>query len=148
MKRLRVCLVAALGSLASFVVAPLFAQQSFIDVGTLAVNSDSRPATCSRSTTAARPSGTARSAGSTATAHALAQGQLIDLGVLPGLMFSMATRHQRPRRDRRVEQREFSFFRRSAVLWQDGQPIDLTPARSMSCGALAINKRGDIVGHC
>ena len=35
MKRLRVCIVAALGSFASFVVAPLLAQSSVIDIGRL-----------------------------------------------------------------------------------------------------------------
>ena len=34
------------------------------------------------------------------------------------------------------------------MLWEDGQPIDLTPAGYGSCAAQGINKRGDIVGQC
>ena len=102
MKRLRVCLIAALGSLASFVVTPLVAQQSFIDVGTLGFGSSYLLAVNNRNEAV----GYSEVSGLDSNRAMLwRDGQLIDLGVLPGLMLSVATEHQRSRADRRLEQR-------------------------------------------
>jgi probable HAF family extracellular repeat protein len=74
-------------------------------------------------------------------------GQLIDLGVLPGLMLSVATD---------INERgqivgwssEYQYERPRAVLWQDGQAIDITPPGYESCRAYGINNQGVIVGTC
>ena len=144
MKRLRVCVVTALGSFASFVVAPLVAQTSVIDVGTLGFGSSYLLAVNNRNEAV----GYSEVSGlDTNRAMLWRDGQLIDLGVLPGLDLSVAAD---------INERgqivgfssEFQYSRPRAVLWQEGQAIDITPAEYESCRALAINNRGDIVGQC
>jgi probable HAF family extracellular repeat protein len=74
-------------------------------------------------------------------------GQLIDLGVLPGLMLSVAN-DINDHGQIVGWSSEYQYARPRAVLWQDGQVIDITPPGYEECRAHAINKRGDIVGQC
>jgi probable HAF family extracellular repeat protein len=144
MKRLRVCLLAALGSLPSFVAVPLFAQQSFIDVGTLGFGSSYLLAVNNRGEAV----GYSEVSGlDTNRAMLWRDGQLIDLGVLPGLMLSVAT-DINDRGQIVGWSSEYQYAGRRAVLWQDGQVIDLTPTGYGDCTAQGINKKGAIVGEC
>jgi probable HAF family extracellular repeat protein len=74
-------------------------------------------------------------------------GQLVDLGLLPGRTLSWAG-DINDRGQIVGYSSEDQYNRPHAVLWQDGQPIDITPAGSESCAATTINNRGDIGGRC
>jgi probable HAF family extracellular repeat protein len=124
--------------------APVAAQSAFIDVGTLGFGSSYLLAVNNRGEAV----GYSEVSGLDSNRAMLwRDGQLIDLGVLPGMMLSVAT-------DINDHEQivgwssEYQYARPRAVLWQDGQPIDITPAGFEECRAQGINKRGDIVGHC
>ena len=143
MSRLRVCVVAALGSLAWFVAAPLVAQTSVIDIGTLGAESSFLWAVNNRN----QAVGWSELAGRD-TEHAILWqgGELIDLGALRDFPVS---------RGRGINERgqivghatEFDQFPSRALLWEDGRAIDITPPGS-SCIAIDINNRGEILGKC
>ena len=144
MKRLRVCVIAALGSFASLVVAPLLAQSSFIDIGTLGPGSSFLWAVNNQNDAV----GWSEIAGSDSE-HAILwrDGALIDLGVLPGFdvsgAFGINDRGQIVGASTSFDPRETR-----AVLWEDGRPIDVTPPGFGDCSAAAINNGGMIVGRC
>lgn len=141
MKRLRVCvIVAALGSFASFVATPLVSQSSFIDIGTLGQGSSYLWAVNNQNDAV----GWSEISGLDSE-HAVLwrDGELIDLGVLPGTDVSRAFGIN----DRgQIVGTSVDFDPREAhaVLWEDGQPIDI----AVGCNATAINNRGEIVGRC
>jgi probable HAF family extracellular repeat protein len=144
MKRLRVCAVAALGSFASFVAAPLLAQSSVIDIGTLGPESSFLWAVNNRN----QAVGWSELAGRD-TEHAILWqgGELIDLGLLPGDNASRALG---------INERgqivgisiDYNLARAHAVRWDDGRITDLTLPGAHSCRAVDINNRGDVAGAC
>jgi probable HAF family extracellular repeat protein len=146
MKGLRLSVVVALALL---VAAPLssIAQSTFIDVGTLGpypFQSSYLLAVNNRGDAV----GYSEVSGLDSNVAMLwRDGQLIDLGVLPGLMLSVAT-DINDRGQIVGWSSEYQYARPRAVLWQDGQVIDITPPGYEACRAYAINKRGDIVGTC
>ena len=87
MKRPHICVVAALASLSSFVAAPLLAQSSVIDIGTLGPESSFLWAVNNRN----QAVGWSELAGRD-TEHAILWqgGELIDLGALPDFPVSRA----------------------------------------------------------
>jgi probable HAF family extracellular repeat protein len=143
-KSLRTGVVAALGVCASFALAPLVAQNSVIDVGTLGFGSSYLLAVNNRNEAV----GYSEVMGLDSNRAMLwRDGQLIDLGVLPGMMLSSAEAIN-DRGDIVGWSSEYQYQRIQAVLWRDGQTIDLTPSGFYPCRARDINNRGDIVGDC
>jgi probable HAF family extracellular repeat protein len=147
MKRLRVCVIAALGSFASFVAAPLVAQPSpppVIDIGRLGPESSFLWAVNNRN----QAVGWSELAGRD-TEHAILWqgGELIDLGALPDFPVSRALgiNAQGQIVGYAIE---FDLHHSRAILWDHGRTIDITPPGSSSCSAVDINDRGDIVGKC
>jgi probable HAF family extracellular repeat protein len=145
MKRLRVCVVAALGSFASFVVAAtLVAQSSVIDIGTLGPESSFLWAVNNRN----QAVGWSELAGRD-TEHAILWqgGELIDLGALPGDTAS---------RGYAINERgqivgisvDHNLARAHAARWDDGQITNLTLPGAHSCYAFDINNRGEVAGAC
>ena len=146
MKCLRVSVFAALGSFASFVVAPLVAQSSpssVIDIGRLGPESSFLWAVNNRN----QAVGWSELAGRD-TEHAILwqSGELIDLGALPDFPVSRA-RGINERGQVVGHATEFDLHRSRAILWDDGRAIDITPPGS-SCIATDINNRGEIIGKC
>jgi probable HAF family extracellular repeat protein len=147
MKRLRVSLVAALGSLASFVVVPLSAQSTIIDIGALG------PAPYQSSALSAvndrnQAVGWSETAGfDTDRAILWDDGRLIDLGVLPGDTASTAWAINERGQIVGVSV-DHNLARAHAFQWQDGAMVDLTLPAAHSCYAFDINNRGDVAGAC
>jgi probable HAF family extracellular repeat protein len=141
--------VSVVAALALLVAAPLTsaAQSTFIDVGTLGpypFQSSYLLAVNNRGDAV----GYSEVGGlDTNVAMLWRDGQLIDLGVLPGLMLSVAT-DINDRGQIVGWSSEYQYARPRAVLWQDGQAIDITPPGYEECRAYGINKRGVIVGTC
>jgi probable HAF family extracellular repeat protein len=147
MKRLRVRLIAALGSLAPFVVVPLSAQPDIIDIGALgpapyqasglwAVNDRNQAV------------GWSETAGfDTDRAILWDDGRLIDLGVLPGDTASTAWAINERGQIVGVSV-DHTLARAHAFRWQDGAMVDLTLPAAQSCYAFDINNRGDVAGAC
>jgi probable HAF family extracellular repeat protein len=128
---------------ASAATAALVAQDSVVDVGTLGFGSSYLLAINNRNEAV----GYSEVMGLDSNRAMLwRDGQLIDLGVLPGLMLSSAEAIN-DHGDIVGWSSEFQYQRFHAVLWRDGQTIDLTPP-GFECRAVDINNRGDIVGDC
>ena len=131
-------------TLATVAVSTLVAQSSFIDVGTLGFGSSYLLAV----NNAGEAVGYSEVTGlDTNRAMLWRDGQLIDLGVLPGLMLSVAT-DINDRGQIVGWSSAYQYAGRRAVLWENGQPIDVLPPGYDGCAAQGINKRGDIVGGC
>jgi probable HAF family extracellular repeat protein len=125
-------------------VSPLVAQSSFIDVGTLGFGSSYLLAVNNRGEAVGYSEVTGLDSN---RAMLWRDGQLIDLGVPPGLMLSVAT-DINDRGQIVGWSSAYQYAGARAVRWQDGQPIDILPPGYEGCAAQGINKRGDIVGRC
>ena len=129
MKRLRACFVAALGSFASFVVAPLVAQSSVIDIDPLGPGTSLLYAVNNRGQAVGQAE-----LGSSDNRRAILwhDGHLTDLGALPDYAQSGAAAiNERGQIVGYVS----DAFRARAVLWDGGRIIDLTPPRLvLVCG--------------
>jgi probable HAF family extracellular repeat protein len=143
MKPSRVRSIVALASFASLVVSPLLAQSAFVDVGTLGFGSSYLLAVNNRGDAVGYSEVTGLDSN---RAMLWRDGRLSDLGVLPGMMLSVAT-DINDRGDVVGWSSEYQYQNIHAVVWRDGQIIDLTPPGD-SCRASDINNRGDIVGTC
>jgi probable HAF family extracellular repeat protein len=138
--------IVALASLASVVVAvPLFAQSSpVIDVGTLAPGSSYL---LSVNTAGVAVGYSAFDVTDNEHAIRWSDGQLVDLGVIPGYPASEAIG---------VNDRgqivgyaiDHALGGTRAVLWDERGATDITPPEYVSCAALGIDRKGDIVGQC
>src|SRR5688572_2397994 len=124
--------------------APVDAQSAFIDVGTLGFGSSYLLAVNNHNEAV----GYSEVSGLDSNRAMLwRDGQLIDLGVLPGLMLSAAV-DINDRGQIVGWSSEYQYAGRRPVLWEDGHAIDITPPGYGTCSALGINKRGDIAGAC
>ena len=135
--------VVALGSFASFSAAPVFTQSSVIDIGTLGLGSSVLWAVNDHDEAV----GWSEIVGPD-TEHAILwrDGQLIDLGLLPGDTISRANDINARGQIVGISA-DLNLARGHAVLWDKGEPIDLSLPNE-TCAAAAINDHGVIVGHC
>jgi probable HAF family extracellular repeat protein len=131
--------------LASFVAAaPAAAQTTVVDIGTLGLGTSFLSAINDRNEAV----GWSQLAGSDSEHAVLWQdGQLVDLGVLPGFHTSVAIGIN-DHGQIVGGSRELDRFTTRATLWDRGQIIDISPPGATDCGAIDINNRGDIVGSC
>ena len=145
MKRLRVCVIAALGSFASFVAAPLLAQSSFIEIPRLGPAFSTLWAVNELGDAV----GWSETAGSDSE-HAVLwrDGRLIDLGILPGSEFTASRAYGLNNLGQVVGiSFEVSTFHIAAMLWENGQLADF-PAGYSDCVPVAINNDGAILARC
>lgn len=131
------------GSFASFLAVPVSSQSPVIDIGTLGLGSSALWAVNDRDEAVGWSEITGPD-----TEHAILwrDGELIDLGLLPGDTLSRANDINEHGQIVGISA-NINLARGHAVLWEKGQPIDLSVPNE-SCSAAAINNRGDIVGNC